>query len=418
MTASSPPERPLDVAALRHDFPLLAREVDERPLVYLDNAATTQKPYAVLQAMETYYSTANANVHRGVYRLAEEATARYEGARARVAALINARGTEEIIFTRNTTEAINLVALSWGRATLQPGDLLVCTEMEHHSNLVPWQMLAAATGARLEFVPIDEAGYLRLDALDALLARGPRLVTVTAVSNVLGTINPVGEIVRRAHAAGALVLVDAAQAVAHQPVDVAALDADWLAFSGHKMYGPTGIGVLYGRRALLEAMPPVLGGGDMIRRVTLRTATWNELPWKFEAGTPPIAEAIGLGAAVDYLLDVGLERIHAHEQRLGRYALERLAGVPGLTLYGPRAARDHGSAISFNLGDIHAHDVASILDERGIAIRAGHHCAQPLMERLGVAATSRASLGLYTTAEEIDTLVEGLVAVQDVFGGL
>ncbi|HKO25676.1 MAG TPA: aminotransferase class V-fold PLP-dependent enzyme, partial [Chloroflexota bacterium] len=287
---------PLDVAAIRSDVPILAREVNGHPLVYLDNAATTQKPQAVLAAMEAYYHTTNANVHRGVYTMAEEATEQYEGARANVAALINAPDTEQIIFTRNTTEAINLVALSWGRSNVRSGDLIVCTEMEHHSNLVPWQLLAAASGARLEYVPIDEIGRLRLDALDTLLRSGPRLVTVTAVSNVLGTINPVAEIVRRAHAAGALVLVDAAQSVPHQPVDVAALDADWLAFSGHKMLGPTGIGVLYGRRALLEEMPPVLGGGDMIRKVTLQGSTWNDLPWKFEAGTPAIAEAIGLGA--------------------------------------------------------------------------------------------------------------------------
>src|SRR5437660_7539013 len=312
---------PLDVAAIRSDFPILAREINGHPLVYLDNAATTQKPQAVLAAMDAYYRMTNANVHRGVYTMAEEATEQYEGARASVAALINAPGTEQIIFTRNTTEAINLVALSWGHANVRGGDLIVCTEMEHHSNLVPWQLLAAATGARLEYVPIDEAGRLRLDVLDTLLRAGPRLVTVTAISNVLGTINPVAEIVRHAHAVGALVLVDAAQSVPHQPVDVVALDADWLAFSGHKMLGPTGIGVLYGRRALLEAMPPGAGGGDMIRNVTLQGPTWNDLPWKFEAGTPAISEAIGLGAPSDSLPRVGIDRIEAHQRGLVGYAI-------------------------------------------------------------------------------------------------
>ena len=407
---------PLDVAAIRSDFPILAREVNGHPLVYLDNAATTQKPEAVLAAMDAYYRTTNANVHRGVYTMAEDATEQYEGARARVAALINSPSTEQLIFTRNTTEAINLVALSWGHSNVRGGDLIVCTEMEHHSNLVPWQLLAAATGARLEYVPIDEAGRLRMDVLDTLLRSGPRLVTVTAISNVLGTINPVAEIIRRAHAAGARVLVDAAQSVPHQPVDVAALDADWLAFSGHKMLGPTGIGVLYGRRALLEAMPPIVGGGDMIRKVTLQGATWNDLPWKFEAGTPAIAEAIGLGAAIDYLRHIGMDRVQAHERELVGYALERLSAVPNVTVYGPRDPAEHGGAISFNVGDVHPHDVASVLDGVGIAIRAGHHFAQPLMERLDVPATSRASVALYNTHEEIDRLSDGLAIVKRIFG--
>jgi cysteine desulfurase / selenocysteine lyase len=406
----------LDVAAIRSDFPILAREVNGHPLVYLDNAATTQKPQAVLAAMDAYYHTTNANVHRGVYTMAEEATEQYESARESVAALINAPGTEQIIFTRNTTEAINLVALSWGRSNVRGGDIIVCTEMEHHSNLVPWQLLAAATGARLEYVPIDEAGRLRMDVLDTLLRSGPRLVTVTAISNVLGTINPVAEIVRRAHAAGALVLVDAAQSVPHQPVDVAALDADWLAFSSHKMLGPTGIGVLYGRRALLEEMPPILGGGDMIRKVTLQGSTWNDLPWKFEAGTPAIAEAIGLGAAADYVRRVGMDRVRAHEHALVGYALERLSAVPNVTVYGPLDPAEHGGAISFNVGDVHPHDVAAVLDGEGVAIRGGHHCAQPLMERLDVAATSRASVALYTTRDEIDRLIDGLATVKRIFG--
>lgn len=410
------PTAALDMQAVRSTFPLLARQINGQPLVYLDSAATTQKPEAVLAAMDTYYRRVNANVHRGVYAMAEEATAQYEGARARVAALINAPGPAQIIFTRNTTEAINLVALSWGRANLRAGDLIVCTEMEHHSNLVPWQMLAAATGARLEFVPIDDTGQLQMTVLETLLASEPRLVAVTAISNVLGTINPVAAIIRQAHAAGALVLVDAAQSVPHQPVDVRALEADWLAFSGHKMYGPTGIGVLYGRRALLEEMPPVLGGGDMIRQVRLQGSTWNELPWKFEAGTPAIAEAIGLGAAADYLLAIGMERIQAHQRALMGYALERLGAVPQVTVYGPRDPAAHGGALSFNVGDVHPHDVASLLDTQGIAIRAGHHCAQPFMERLDVAATSRASVGLYNTPEEIDRLIEGVAAVMRVFG--
>jgi cysteine desulfurase/selenocysteine lyase len=407
---------PLDVAAIRSDFPILAREVNGHPLVYLDNAATTQKPQAVLAAMDAYYRTTNANVHRGVYTMAEEATEQYEGARASVAALLNAPDTEQIIFTRNTTEAINLVALSWGRSNVRNGDLIVCTEMEHHSNLVPWQLLTTATGARLEYVPIDEAGRLRMDVLDTLLRSGPRLVAVTAISNVLGTINPVAEIIHRAHAAGALVLVDAAQSVPHQLVDVAALDVDWLAFSSHKMLGPTGIGVLYGRRALLEEMPPVLGGGDMIRKVTLQGSTWNDLPWKFEAGTPAIGEAIGLGAAADYLRRVGMDRVQAHERELVGYALERLSAVPNVTVYGPRDPAEHGGAISLNVGDVHPHDVAAVLDGEGIAIRGGHHCAQPLMERLDVPATSRASVALYTTRDEIDRLIDGLATVKRIFG--
>ncbi len=407
---------PLDVAAIRAAFPLLAREINGHLLAYLDSAATTQKPGTVLAALDDYYRTTNANVHRGIYTLAEEATALYEGARERVAAFINAPEPEQIVFTRNATEALNLVALSWGRASLRPGDLIVCTEMEHHSNLVPWQMLAQATGARLEFVPVDDQGRLRLEVLEALLRQEPRLLTVTAISNVLGTINPLPEIVRQAHAAGTLVLVDAAQSVAHQPVDVQGLDADWLAFSGHKLYGPTGIGVVYGRRSLLEAMPPVLGGGDMIRRVSLHAATWNDLPWKFEAGTPAIAAAIGLGAAVEYLRGIGMERVQTHTQALARYALERLTAVPWLTVYGPRDVADHAGVLSFNVDGVHPHDVAALLDREGIAVRAGHHCAQPLMERLGVVATTRASVGLYTTPAEIDRLIDGLATVRRVFG--
>ena len=418
MSAPIAPESPpLDPATVRDDFPILDRQINGQPLAYLDNAATTQKPWAVLAALDDYYRTANANVHRGIYTLAEDATALYEGARNSVAAFVNAPSPEQVIFTRNATEAINLVALSWGRTYLRPGDLVVCTEMEHHSNLVPWQMLAQATGARLEFVPVDDLGRLRLDEMDALLGEEPRLLAVSAASNVLGTINPLDEIVRRAHAAGARVLVDAAQSVPHGPVDVQALDVDWLACSGHKTYGPTGIGVLYGRQALLEEMPPVLGGGDMIRRVSLHGSTWNDLPWKFEAGTPAIAQAIGLGAAVEYLRRIGMERIQAHERALVCYALERLTAVPWLSVYGPRDAAEHGGALSFNVNGVHPHDVAALLDGQGIAVRAGHHCAQPLMDRLGVAATTRASVGLYTTEEEIDRLIAGLELVRRIFGG-
>ncbi|HZS88301.1 MAG TPA: cysteine desulfurase [Chloroflexota bacterium] len=416
MATSTHPAAPIDVAALRAEFPVLERRINGHPLAYLDSAATTLKPRSVLDALDRYNRTATANVHRGVYTLAEEATELYEGARERVAALVNAPSSEQIIYTRNTTEAINLVALSWGRSNLRDGDLIVCSEMEHHSNLVPWQMLAGATGARLEFVPIDDAGHLRLEVLDDLLGQGPRLVAITAVSNVLGTINPVASIIRKAHDAGARVLLDAAQSIPHQPVDVAALDVDWLAFSGHKMYGPTGIGVLYGRRSLLEEMPPVLGGGDMIRRVGLRASTWNDLPWKFEAGTPAIAEAIGLGAAADFLLAAGLDRVWSHERALVEYAMGRLAEIDGVRVYGPPEVAEHGGAISFNVGDVHPHDVASVLDGEGIAIRAGHHCAQPLIERLGVAATSRASVGLYTTTDDIDRLIAGLATVKRVLG--
>ncbi len=413
----------LDVNKIRADFPILTRMVHGRPLVYLDNAATSQKPEVVIRAMDDYYRRYNANVHRGVHTLAEEATAAYEEARRRVGRFINAASPREVVFVRNTTEAINLVALTWGRAHVGAGDVVILTLMEHHSNLVPWQLLAQATGARLEFIGLDPAGRLLMEDLDRLLARfgeRVRLVGVSGMSNVLGTVNPVAEIAARAHRAGALCLVDGAQSVPHLPVDVQALGCDFLAFSGHKMLGPTGIGVLWARREILQAMPPFMGGGDMIKSVRLRESEWNDIPHKFEAGTPNVAHGIGLGAAVEYLSGWGMAEIYAHEQALAAYALERLAEVPSLHLYGPPAG-ERGGIVTFNLlhdGDllIHPHDLASILDMEGIAIRAGHHCAQPLVEHYGVPAAARASFYLYNTAEEVDRLVEALHRAHRVLG--
>ena len=400
---------------IRKDFPILTRKVHGKPLVYLDSTASSQKPRAVIDTMNVYYETYHANVHRGVYEISEEATAAVEKARVKVAHFINARHGKQVIFTRNTTESINLVAISWGGANIAKGDLIVLTEMEHHSNLVPWQLLAQRTGARLEFVPVTDDGLLRLDIYEELLRQHPKLVAFAHMSNVLGTINSAQEMIAQAHAVGATVLLDAAQSVPHLPVDVQALDIDFLCFSSHKMLGPTGIGVLYGKRDLLEAMPPFMGGGDMIRTVGLRQSTWNDLPWKFEAGTPAIAEAIGLGAAVDYLKALGMENVLQHEQELTHYAMEQLQSVPGLTIYGPEAAR-RGGVISFTLGDIHPHDLASILDQQvGVAVRAGHHCAQPLMERFGLSATARASFYVYTIKEEIDILVQGLQQAIQIF---
>lgn len=393
---------------IRKDFPILSRQVHGKPLVYLDSTASSQKPVAVIEAMSTYYETTHANVHRGVYEISEEATARMEKARVKIARFINARQSKQVIFTRNTTESINLVAYSWGNTNIAAGDLIVLTELEHHSNLIPWQLLAQRTGARLEFVPITDEGLLRLDIYEQLLQQQPKLVAFTHMSNVLGTINPAQQMIAQAHTAGATVLLDAAQSVPHLPVDVQALDVDFLCFSGHKMLGPTGIGVLYGKRELLEAMPPFMGGGEMIRKVGLRESTWNDLPWKFEAGTPAIAEAIGLGTAVDYLTELGMENVQRHEQEITVYAMEQLQAVPELTIYGPEAAR-RGGVVSFTLADIHAHDLASILDQEvGVAIRAGHHCAQPLLDRLGLVATARASFYVYTIPEDIDVLVQGL----------
>ncbi len=406
---------PPTLATCRADFPILQREVRPGvPLIYLDSTATAQKPASVIEAMNHYYRHSNANVHRGLHVLAEEATETYEGAREKVRALLNAASTREVIFTRNATEAVNLVAYSWGRKNVRAGEMIVLTEMEHHANLVPWHMLAAETGARLEFIPVTADGRLDLSVYPALLALQPKLVAFTHMSNVLGTINPAAEMAAQAKQAGATVLVDAAQSVPHLPVDVQALNADFVVFSAHKMCGPTGMGVLWGKEDVLEAMPPFLGGGDMIKRVHLRHFKPNSLPHKFEAGTPAIAEAAGLSAAIDYLQAIGLQTIHAHEQALTAYALERLSEVPGLTVFGP-SAEHKGGVVSFVLDDIHPHDIAQVLDERGIAIRAGHHCAQPLHDRFDLPATARASFYLYTVPSEIDALVEGLYYTKRLF---
>ncbi len=405
-----------DVAKLRADFPILQREVRPGvPLVYLDSTATSQKPLAVIRAMDDYYRRSNANIHRGVHTLAEEATTLYEQAREKIAKFINAPASKQVIYTRNTTESINLVAYSWARANLKAGDLVILTEMEHHSNLVPWHMLEMERGIRLEFIPVTETGLLDLEEYKKLLEQGPKLVSFTHMSNVLGTINPAGEIIRLAHQAGALTLVDGAQSVPHFAVDVQALDVDFLAFSAHKMCGPTGIGVLYGKASLLEAMPPFLGGGDMIREVKLRSFKPNALPHKFEAGTPAIAEAVGFGAACDYLTSLGMENIAAHEHEITEYALERLEEIPGVKLFGP-GIKDKGGVAAFTLEGVHPHDVAQILDQDGVAVRAGHHCAQPLHEKFHLPATSRASFYLYSTKEEVDRLVDGIYKVKKYFG--
>jgi len=404
-----------DVARIRADFPVLNREVRPGvPLVYLDSTATSQKPLAVIQAMDAFYRNSNANIHRGIHTLAEEATAAYEEARLRIAEFINAPSPRQVIFTRNATESINLVAYSWGRANLNAGDVIILTEMEHHSNLVPWQILAAERNLRLEFIPVTDQGVLDLQVYRQLLELKPRLVAFTHMSNVLGTITPAAEIIRLAHQAGALTLVDGAQSVPHFPVDVQEVDLDFLAFSGHKMCGPTGIGVLYGRKELLESMPPFLGGGDMIKRVHLRSFAPNELPYKFEAGTPAIAEAIGLGAAVDYLAGVGMGAIANHEHEIVSYALERLEEIPGVKVFGP-AAEFKGGVVSFTLDGVHPHDISQILDTDGVAIRAGHHCAMPLHEKFDLPATARASFYLYNTKEEVNQLVESIYKVKLVF---
>lgn len=406
----------LNINEIRKDFPILERETaNGKRVIYLDSTATSQKPLQVIEAMNDYYRRSNANIHRGVHTLAEEATSLYEGARERIAKFIHAATSREIIYTRNTTESINLVAYSWARANLKAGDLVILTEMEHHSNLVPWHMLQAERGIELEFIPVTEDGLLDLDAYKTLLNRTPKLVSFTHMSNVLGTINPAAEIIKLAHAAGAVTLVDGAQSVPHLAVDVQALDADFYAFSAHKMCGPTGMGVLYGKSALLEAMPPFLGGGDMIKEVKLRSFRPNTLPHKFEAGTPAIAEAIGLGAAVDYLTQIGISDIAAHEHEITEYALERLEEIPGIKLFGPSADKKGGVA-AFTLEGVHPHDVAQILDQDGIAVRAGHHCAQPLHEKFGIPATSRASFYLYSTKDEVDMLVKGLYKVKEMFG--
>jgi cysteine desulfurase/selenocysteine lyase len=394
-------------------FPVLSRRIDGKPLTYLDSAATSQTPQAVIDAMTSYYTHSRASIHRGVYPLAVEATDLYEGARNRIADWLHST-PEETIFSSNATAAINLVAYTWGRQNVNRGDLVVLTEMEHHSNIVPWQLLCQDRDAELAYVPVLEDGQLDLDALDELLARGPKLVSVVHVSNVLGTINPVAEIARRAHAAGAVLVVDGTQAIQAMPVDLSAIDADFYAWTGHKAYGPTGIGVLHGRRALLEEMPPFIGGGHMIRTVAANESTWTDLPGKFEAGTSQIAEAIGLGAAVDWLRALGMEQVRAHELAVTAEALERLPEVPGLVVHGPAAAADRGALVSFALDGAHPHDIGEILGREGICVRAGHHCAQPLMRKLGVSATARASFAVHNSATDVQRLVDGLHEVRRV----
>ena len=402
-----------DPRTIRAQFPIF-RAPREKPLIYLDSAATSQKPEAVLEAMDRYYRTINANIHRGVYRIAEEATAAYEDARRRVASFVGA-SPRELIFTRNSTEALNLVAYAYGRWALKRGDAIVLTPMEHHSNLVPWQLLAQERDLELRFIPMTPSGELEMSALPALLADGRvKLLAVVHISNVVGTINPIAEIARLAHAAGAVVVVDASQSVPHCPVDVKALGADFVAFTAHKMLGPTGIGALWGRRDLLEAMPPFLAGGEMIREVKLTRSEWNELPWKFEAGTMSIAEAIGFGAAVDYLSNLGMDAVFAHDRELAAYAMRRLPEVPGLTILGPPADK-RGGVVAFELEGIHPHDVATVLDDDGIAVRAGHHCAMPLHEALGVPSSARASFHCYSLPEDVDALIEGLHRARRVF---
>jgi len=412
--ATAPMQAALDVRA---DFPILRRDLEGGRLVYLDSSSTSQKPQAVLDALDDYYRNHNANIHRGVYRLAQEADALFEGARERIAAFLN-WPAQSTIFTANVTAAINLVAYSWARTNLRASDAVLISEMEHHSNIVPWQLATAATGAQLRYLQVAPDGTLSLEQLEAELARGDvALVALTHVSNVLGTINPVAEIVRRAHSAGALVLIDGAQAVPQMPVDVAAIDADFYAWTGHKALGPTGVGVLHARAELLDQMPPFLSGGDMIATVEAQHSTWNALPWKFEAGTSMIAQAIGLGAAIDYLDALGMANVRAHEHALTAYALERLEQTPGVSLFGPPGADDRGGVISFALDGIHPHDVAELLSRTNVCIRASHHCAQPLMRRLGVVATARASFGPYNVPADVDALVDAIEQAQEVFAG-
>ena len=405
----------LDVDAIRRDFPILGRAVHGRPLVYLDNAATTQKPHAVIDALAHYYSTMNSNIHRGLHTLAEEATTAYEAVRGQVAQFLNAASAREIVFTRNTTEALNLLAYTLG-ARLQAGDEILLSGMEHHSNLVPWQMLAKRRGARLVFLDVDAEGRLRLDQARSLIGPRTKIVSLVQMSNVLGTINPIAEIAAMARAAGAVMVVDAAQSVPHMPVDVQALGADFLAFSAHKMLGPTGVGVLWGRAALLADMDPFLGGGEMISVVTREDSTWAALPHKFEAGTPNIADVVAFGPALTYLSRVGMDRVRAHDLELTAYAMDRLQMLDGMQIYGPADPAARGAVTAFNYGEIHPHDLSTVLDQRGVAIRAGHHCAQPLMRDLGVPATARASYYLYNQRNEVDALVEALREASALFG--
>ena len=410
-TAAAP-----SILDVRADFPIFGRRIDGRPLVYLDSAATSQKPESVIAAIDDYYRRHNANIHRGVYTLAQEATEMFEGARERVAAFAGGE-TETTIFTRNATEAINLVAYAWGREHVGPGDAVLITQMEHHSNIVPWQLLCEETGAELRYLDVSDEGKLSLEQLDAELARGDvKLVACAHISNVLGTINPVAEIVGRARSAEAVTLIDGSQAAPQMPIDVGALGPDFYAWTGHKALGPTGIGVLHGRRELLERMRPFLGGGDMIRTVDFQRSTWNDLPWKFEAGTSMVAEGVGLGAAIDYLSALGMESVRAHERELVGYALERLREVAGVRVIGPRTAEERGGVISFELEGIHPHDVADLVNRENVCIRAGHHCAMPLMRRLGVPATARASFGPYNDRSDVDALIGALAQARQVFG--
>ncbi|MBC2268728.1 cysteine desulfurase [Listeria sp. FSL L7-0083] len=406
----------IDIQKIRADFPILAQEINEKPLAYLDNAATSQKPKQVIAALTHYYEFDNANVHRGVHTLAARATDAYESARSKVAKFIHAREVAEIIFTRGTTSAINLVVDSYGEANIEAGDEIVISYLEHHSNLIPWQQLAKRKGAVLKYIELEEDGTISVEQAKKTIGEKTKIVALAHVSNVLGTITPIKEIAAIAHQFGAVILVDGAQAVPHMEVDVVDLDADFYAFSGHKMMAPTGIGALYGKRELLDAMEPTEFGGEMIDFVELYDSTWKELPWKFEAGTPIIGGAIALGAAIDYLAEVGLENIHAHEQELVGYAIEEMDKIEGITIYGPKDASKRCGLVTFNLDGAHPHDIATILDEDGIAIRAGHHCAQPLMKWLDVSSTARASFYIYNTKEEIDALIDGLKLTKEYFG--
>ncbi len=404
----------MDFAAIRKDFPIFEQKAHGKPLLYLDSTATTQKPIQVIEALVHYYRTYNANIHRGVYAIAEEATTRYEEVRGKVARLINARSSHEIVFTRGTTESINLVTNAWGRKNVGSGDVIVLTEMEHHSNMVPWQILAKERDATIRYIPVDGSGRLDLSGLDKLLEGPVKVVSLTHMSNVLGTVNPVAEIARRAHARGAIVVVDAAQSLPHLGVDVRELDCDFLAFSGHKMLGPTGIGGLYGKRALLDATPPFMGGGEMIREVKLTGSTWNETPWKFEAGTMNIADTIAFGTAIDYVEKIGFDAIAEHSRELVLESMRLLGDIPGVTIYGP-PAEERGGIVAFTLDDVHAHDVATVLDHEGVAVRAGHHCAMPLHTKLGVDATTRASFYVYNLLSDVATLAEGVRKAKHLF---
>jgi cysteine desulfurase/selenocysteine lyase len=407
----------LDVERIRQDFPILKRKVSGgKPLVYLDNAATTQKPLAVIDAIHDYYMNYNSNIHRAVHQLAEEATLAFEKTREKLAKFVNARSNEEIVFTRNATEAINLVAYSWGRTNIRKDDRIVISEIEHHSNIVPWQILTSEKGAHLDYIGVDDNGQLKMEEYSKYLASGKvKLVSVSHMSNVLGTIIPVDEIIKMSHEKGIPVLVDGAQSVPHMKVDVQKMDCDFMAFSAHKMLGPTGVGVLYVKKELLEKMPPFMGGGDMIKEVHKYETRYNDLPYKFEGGTPNIADVIGFAAALDYLNNLGMDKVRDHEIELTKYAIDAISGVKGITLYGPPDANHRGGVVSFNIGDIHPHDLATIMNDHGVAIRSGHHCAQVLMERLDVAATSRASFYIYNTKEEIDTFIEALHEARRLF---